>query len=163
MIIALLWTPSEELPRRRHAMIDVRFPTALQLMLNLALAHAEGVAQLSSTQLAGALGTNPSLVRKLLSPLTKAGLVRSSFGRDGGIRLGRSAEAISLREIYSAVLGEKSLWAPRTVPHQCLVSSNVERYFVDLAAKADDAVLRTLEHKTLADSLSELRMLDATR
>jgi hypothetical protein len=67
-------------------MIDVRFPTALQLMLNLALAHAEGVAQLSSTQLAGALGTNPSLVRKLLSPLANSGLVRSSFGRDGGIR-----------------------------------------------------------------------------
>ncbi len=144
-------------------MIDVRFPTALQLMLNLALAHSEGVAQLSSTQLAGALGTNPSLVRKLLSPLANAGLVRSSFGRDGGIRLGRPANAIILREIYSAVLGEKSLWAPRAVPHRCLVSSNVERYFVDLAATADEAVLRTLEHKTLADSLSELRALDATR
>jgi Rrf2 family transcriptional repressor of oqxAB len=144
-------------------MIDVRFPTALQLMLNLALAHAEGVEQLSSTQLAGALGTNPSLVRKLLSPLAEAGLVRSSFGRDGGIRLGRPTETITLRDIYSAVMGEKSLWEPRTVPHQCLVSSNIERYFVDLASNADDAVLRTLEHKTLADSLSELRLLDAAR
>ena len=146
-----------------RAMIDVRFPTALQLMLNLALAHAEGVAQLSSTQLAGALGTNPSLVRKLISPLANAGLVRSRFGRDGGVRLARPAQAITLREIYSAVLGEKSLWAPRSVPHQCVVSSNIERYFVDLAAKADDAVLRTLEHKTLAESLAELRMLDAAR
>jgi Rrf2 family transcriptional repressor of oqxAB len=144
-------------------MIDVRFPTALQLMLNLAFAHSEGVAQLSSTQLAGALGTNPSLVRKLLSPLANAGLVRSRFGRDGGIRLGRPTNAITLQEIYSAVLGDKSLWTPRAVPHQCLVSSNVERYFVDLAAKADDAVLRTLEHKTLADSLSELRILDTAR
>jgi hypothetical protein len=45
----------------------------------------------------------------------------------------------------------------------CLVSSNVERYFVDLAPNADDAVLRTLEQKTLADSLSELRILDAAR
>ena len=132
-------------------------------MLNLTLAHAEGVAQLSSTQLADALGTNPSLVRKLLSPLANAGLVRSSFGRDGGIRLDRPADAITLRDIYSAVLGEKSLWAPRAVPHQCLVSSNVERYFVNLAAVADDAVLRTLEHKTLADTLSELRILDAAR
>ena len=144
-------------------MIDVRFPTALQLMLNLALAQAEGVAQLSSTQLAGALGTNPSLVRKLLSPLATAGLVRSSFGRDGGVRLGRPSDTITLRDIYGAVLGEKSLWTPRAVPHQCLVSSNVERYFIDLAAEAEDAVLRTLEHKTLADSLSELRNLDASR
>ena len=65
--------------------------------------------------------------------------------------------------MQSPTWSEKSLWTPRAVPHQCLVSSNVERYFVDLAAKADAAVLRTLEHKTLADSLSELRTLDTAR
>jgi Rrf2 family transcriptional repressor of oqxAB len=144
-------------------MIDVRFPTALQLMLNLAFAHAEGVAQLSSTQLAAALGTNPSLVRKLLSPLANAGLVVATHGREGGIRLGRSADSITLREVYSAVIGEKSLWEPRAVPHRCLVSSNVERYFVGLAATADDAVLKMLENSTLANSLAELRILDAAK
>jgi Rrf2 family transcriptional repressor of oqxAB len=95
--------------------------------------------------------------------LANASLVLATHGRDGGIRLGRPADSITLREVYSAVLGEKSLWAPRTVPHQCLVSSNVERYFVGLAAKADNAVLKTLEHKTLADSLAELRIMDAVR
>jgi Rrf2 family transcriptional regulator, repressor of oqxAB len=144
-------------------MIDVRFPTALHLILSLALAHAEGVTQLSSAQLAGGLGANPSLVRKLLVPLANAGLVHTTYGRDGGVRLGRSPNSITLREIYSSVLGEKSLWVPRAVPHRCLVSSNVERYFVGLAAKADNAVLKTLEHKTLADSLAELRKLDATK
>lgn len=142
-------------------MIDIRFPTALHLMLSLAFAHAEGVAQLSSSQLANGLGANPSLVRKLLAPLANAGLVHATYGRDGGIRLVRSANSIRLREIYSAVIGEKSIWTPRAVPHRCLVSSNVERYFVGLAAQADDAVLKTLEHKTLADSLAELRILDA--
>jgi Rrf2 family transcriptional regulator, repressor of oqxAB len=147
----------------RYTMIDIRFPTALHLMLSLALAHAEGVAQLSSARLANGLGANPSLVRKLLVPLANAGLVHATYGRDGGIRLGRSTNSITLREIYSAVLGEKSLWVPRAVPHRCLVSSNVERYFVGLAAKADNAILKTLEHKTLADSLAELRKLDATK
>jgi Rrf2 family transcriptional regulator, repressor of oqxAB len=51
--------------------------------------------------------------------------------------------------------------APRAAPHQCLVSSNVERYFVERAAEADDAMLRTLEDKTLADGLAELRILGA--
>jgi Rrf2 family transcriptional regulator, repressor of oqxAB len=97
----------------RYTMIDVRFPTALHLMLTLALAHAEGVEQLSSAQLANGLGANPSLVRKLLVPLANAGLVHAMYGRDGGIRLGRSTNAITLREIYSAVLGEKSLWVSR--------------------------------------------------
>jgi Rrf2 family transcriptional regulator, repressor of oqxAB len=142
-------------------MIDVRFPTALQLMLSLALAQAEGVAQLSSSQLAKGVGANPSLVRKLLIPLANAGLVVATHGREGGIRLGRSAGSITLREVYSAVIGEKSLWEPRAVPHRCLVSSNVERYFIGLAATADDAVLKTLENSTLADSLAELRILDA--
>ena len=142
-------------------MIDIRFPTALHLMLSLAFAHAEGVVQLSSSQLANGLGANPSLVRKLLVPLANAGFVHATYGRDGGLCLARPANSISLREIYSAVIGEKSIWAPRSVPHRCLVSSNVERYFVELAAKADDAVLKTLEHKTLADSLAELRVLDA--
>jgi DNA-binding IscR family transcriptional regulator len=84
-------------------------------MLSLALAHAKGVAQLSSSQLANGLGANPSLVRKLLVPLANAGLVHATYGRDGGTRLGRSANSIRLREIYSAVIGEKSIWAPRAV------------------------------------------------
>jgi Rrf2 family transcriptional regulator, repressor of oqxAB len=143
-------------------MIDVRFPTALHLMLSLAFAHSEGVAKLSSSRLANGLGAHPSLVRKLLVPLANAGLVHATYGRDGGIRLSRSANSLTLREIYSAVIGEKRLWAPRAVPHQCLVSSNVERYFIGLAARADDAILQTLEHKTLADSLAELRILEGS-
>src|SRR6202789_4244089 len=132
-------------------MIDIRFPTALHLMLSLALAHTEGVEQLSSSELANGLGANPSLVRKLLVPLASAGLVHATYGRDGGIRLGRSTNSITLREIYPAMLVEESLWVVRAVPHRCLVSSNVDRYFVGLAAKADNAVLKTLADTTLAD------------
>jgi Rrf2 family transcriptional repressor of oqxAB len=132
------------------------------LMLNLTLAHAEGVAQLSSSQLANGVGANSSLIRKLLVPLANAGLVHATYGRDGGIRLGRSANSITLREIYCAVIGEKSLWAPRTVPHQC---GEFQRRAVFRRAcrQADNVVLKTLEHKTLADSLAELRILDAVR
>ncbi|WP_397451344.1 Rrf2 family transcriptional regulator [Pseudomonas sp. NA-150] len=144
-------------------MIDVRFPTALQIMLSLALAEAEGVAQLSSSQLADGVGANPSFVRKLLLPLADAGLVHSTFGRGGGTRLGRLANLITLRDIYRAAMGEKSLWTPREVPHQCLVSSNVESFFVKLSAEADDAVMRALEHRTLADSLAELRVMHAAQ
>jgi Rrf2 family transcriptional regulator, repressor of oqxAB len=144
-------------------MLDVRFPTALQLMLTLALAEAEGIGRLSSSELAKGLGANPSFVRKLLLPLADAGLIDATLGRDGGARLGRRADKITLRDVYCAVLGDKSLWAPRIVPHRCLVSSNIERYFVRLAAKADNAVLKTLEGRTLADTLAELRLMHAAR
>ena len=44
-------------------MTDIRFPTALQMMLSLALAEESGVQRLSSAQLGSSAGANPSLVR----------------------------------------------------------------------------------------------------
>lgn len=142
-------------------MIDVRFPTALQILLTLALAESEGMERVSSSQLAKGLDANPSFVRKLLVPLAEAGFIDSTFGRDGGVRLGRRPNEIALDEIYQAVLGPKNLWEPRTVPHRCLVSSNIERYFARLTDEANDAVQRTLREKTLAGVLNDLRKMDA--
>jgi Rrf2 family transcriptional repressor of oqxAB len=144
-------------------MIDLRFPTALQLLLTLALAEAEGMKRLSSSTLANGLGANPSFVRKLLIPLAEAGLVESAFGRDGGVRLGRAADRITLREIYLTVTGDKAIWEARVVPHLCPVSSNMECYFGQLTADADRAAMSTLEGKTLADSLAAVLALDRVR
>jgi Rrf2 family transcriptional repressor of oqxAB len=145
-------------------MLDLRFPTALQMMLSLALAEEDGVRTVVSAQLADGLGANPSFVRKLLVPLVQADLVVSSMGRNGGVRLARSAEQITLRDVYSAVTGDKKLLAPRKdVPHRCLVSANVERFFEALAEDAEDSMLRTLGDRSLASSLSELRTLEVER
>jgi Rrf2 family transcriptional regulator, repressor of oqxAB len=144
-------------------MIDVRFPTALQLLLTLALAEEEGHERLSSSHLALGLGVQSSFVRKLLQPLIGAGLINSALGRDGGVRLGRPAEKITLREVYCAVTGDKTLWQARRVPHRCVVSSNMERYFVQLTGEADEAIMTILDGQTLADSLAELHAMDAAR
>jgi Rrf2 family transcriptional repressor of oqxAB len=145
-------------------MIDVRFPTALQMMLSLALAHAEGVERLSSAQLAEGVDSNPTFVRRLLVPLIHAGLVRSTMGRDGGVSLSVDAAGITLGEIYKATMGDKKLWTGRSdIPHRCLVSCNVEQFFGNLADEVDESVVRLLDGRTLADALLELRTLDAER
>ena len=145
-------------------MIDVRFPTALQMMLSLALAQAEGVERLSSAELAEGVNSNPTFVRRLLVPLMQAGLVRSTMGRDGGVSLSVDAAAITLSEIYKATVGDKKLWTGRSdIPHRCLVSCNVEQFFGNLADEVDESVLRLLGGRTLADALLELRTLDAER
>ena len=145
-------------------MIDVRFPTALQVMLSLALAQAEGVERLSSAELAEGVDSNPTFVRRLLVPLMQAGLVRSTMGRDGGVSLSVDAAAVTLGEIYKATMGDKRLWTGRNnIPHRCLVSCNVERFFGNLAGEVDESVLRLLSKRTLADALLELRTLDAER
>jgi Rrf2 family transcriptional regulator, repressor of oqxAB len=139
--------------------IDVRFPTALQIMLSLALADRSSVSQLSSAELAKSLGANPSFVRKLLVPLVQGKLLRSQMGKTGGVRLARSAAQITLRDIYGAVVADTKIWAPRTgIPHRCLVSSNVQGYFEELIDDAQDAILSMLGQRTLLEVLTELEV-----
>jgi Rrf2 family transcriptional repressor of oqxAB len=139
-------------------MIDIRFPTALQMMLSLALAQEEPVTHLSSSQLAQSLGANPSFVRKLLVPLVQDGIVESIMGKSGGVRLARTPDQITLRDIYRSIVMDKKIWTPRTgIPHKCVVSSNVRGYFEELIDDAEEAVLSMLGRRTLLESLTELR------
>ena len=52
-------------------MIDLRFPTALQMVLSVALADRDGF-RCTSQILADGLSTNPSFIRKLLVMSVKA-------------------------------------------------------------------------------------------
>ena len=145
-------------------MIDVRFPTALQIMLSLALAEQQSVPHLTSTQLAESLGANPSFVRKLLVPLVQSKLLRSQMGKAGGVRLARPAADITLRDIYRAVVADSKIWAPRTgIPHRCLVSSNVQGYFEELIDDAQEAILAILAQRTLLQPLTELEIRESTK
>jgi|ERR1700733_1086756 len=150
----MILTDGEGLP-----VIDVRFPTALQIMLSLALADRNSVSQLSSAELAKSLGANPSFVRKLIVPLVQSKLLRSQMGKTGGVRLARPAAEITLRDIYGAVAANAKIWAPRTgMPRRCLVSSNVQGYFEELIDDAQDAILCMLGQRTLLEVLSELEV-----
>jgi Rrf2 family transcriptional repressor of oqxAB len=137
--------------------LDTRFPTTLQAMLLLAVAEQEAEPTLSSTQLAQALGTNPSLVRKLLVPLVRDGWVTSTKGRNGGVRLALPPDRITLRDVFRSTVEDKPLWEPRPDgPHVCMVSTHAFEYFAALTTDAEKAVLEMLGGRTLADSLREL-------
>jgi Rrf2 family transcriptional repressor of oqxAB len=138
-------------------MVDVRFASALQLMLMMTLAEREGTGLLSSSELADGLGTNPSLTRKLLAQLAGAGLIATTMGVKGGSRLARPAREITLRDIYLAVLGERGLFAGRSdIPHRCVVTSNIEEMFSELSRELESATLAVLAERTLAGELDRL-------
>ncbi len=144
-------------------MLDLRFPTALQMVLSLAVADETG-ARCTSAQLADGLGANPVLVRKLLAPLARSGVVVATSGKNGGVRLVRRPEQITLRDIYRAVVDDKRLFTARPdVPSLCVVSSNIGAYFETLASRAEQAVQDVLCDRTVAESLAELRALEARR
>lgn len=83
-------------------MLDYRFPTALQMVLSVAMAEQMGERSTSAI-LAYGLEANPSFIRKLMVPLTRDGIIVSTLGRNGSIHLGRPADKITLRDIYLSI------------------------------------------------------------
>ena len=72
--------------------------------------HCGGV-RVNSAQLAEETGLPAPTVQKLVSRLTSAGLLRSSRGVGGGLKLARPAAAITLADIVEAVEGPIALTA----------------------------------------------------
>lgn len=139
-------------------MLDYRFPTALQMVLCVAMAQ-EQEERTTSAMLANSVEANPSLIRKLMVPLTREGIFITKLGRCGSIHLGRSPELISMRDIYLAVTDEKKLLNSRPGAKQpcCVVSANVCWYFKGLAEEAEQASLNALANHSVADALREIK------
>ncbi len=73
--------------------------------------HGTNGARVNAGQLAEETGLPAPTVQKLVSRLTAAGLLRSSRGVGGGLKLARPAAAISLADIVEAVEGPIALTA----------------------------------------------------
>lgn len=65
----------------------------------------------SAAELAAATGIHVPTAQKLVSLLSRAGLLKSARGAHGGIRLARPAAAISLADVVEAVEGPIALTA----------------------------------------------------
>lgn len=72
--------------------------------MSAAARHCGG-SRVSAAQLAEETGLPVPTVQKLVSRLTAAGLLRSSRGVGGGLKLARPAAAITLADIIEAVEG----------------------------------------------------------
>ncbi len=72
--------------------------------------HCGGV-RVSAAQLAAETGLNQPTVQKLVSTLSRAGLINSIRGAGGGIQLARPSAAINLADIVEAVEGPIALTA----------------------------------------------------
>lgn len=89
-------------------MANTRFAVATHLLSFLSLA---GDRLANSDEIAASLQTHPALVRRMLSALREAGLVSTQSGPGGGARLLRSAETISLLDVYKAIDDDDDLFA----------------------------------------------------
>ena len=76
--------------------------------MSAAARHCGGM-RVSAAELAAETGLPVPTVQKLVSRLTSAGLLRSTRGVGGGLKLARPAAAISLADIIEAVEGPIAL------------------------------------------------------
>ena len=78
--------------------------------MSAAARHCGGT-RVNAAQLAAETGLPVPTVQKVVSLLTAAGLLRSSRGVGGGLKLARPAAAISLADIVEAIEGPIALTA----------------------------------------------------
>ena len=102
----------------------------------------------TSEVLAETYGTNPVVIRRVLSKLSHAGLVETRRGVGGGSVLAGDAGDFSLREVYEAVAEDQHLLR-RHPDNESGVAGVLADYINDLYADAEEALLARLGEVTV--------------
>lgn len=120
------------------------------VVLTVLAAAPDAVA--SAAELAERAGLEAPTVAKVLKPLAQAGLVEAFRGANGGYRLARAPEAITLIEVVEAMEGPLAMTACSHdddscgISHSCGVRANWRRI--------NDVVADALRGVTLAQMLA---------
>ncbi|RRQ45815.1 RrF2 family transcriptional regulator [Chryseobacterium sp. SC28] len=130
-------------------MSNTRFATAIHIMI---LLSKDSQRWHTSDWLAASININPAMVRKELINLKKAGLVESRLGKDGGVRMGKNAEEISVAEIYQAIKSSEILGKKNQHPNPiCTIGKDINKNLDALFSETDDLVSQFLKSKKLSD------------
>jgi len=136
------------------AATSVQFTVAAHIMAALSYFHGE---EMSSAALAESVNADPTFVRKSLSKLSKAGLIITTRGKNGGSGLTRSPEQITLLDIYRASAAPPT-FAIHSYPVEkgCPISSNIKGCMSSVLKKAQESFENSLDGITLADVVGEI-------
>lgn len=135
--------------------ISSRFTVAVHLLTLIEL-NKKGIS--SSEFLAGSVNTNPTLVRKIIGMLKKAGLVEVRPGI-AGAKLARKPSDITLLEVYKAVdvVQEKELFSVHENTHpDCLVGRNIQHSVFPVLSAAQSAMEQELKSVTIEDIFMDI-------
>lgn len=134
---------------------NTQFSIAVHLMLALGLNCGKEV---TSAQMAMSVNTSPSFIRRILAKLSKANLVTTTTGKSGFTTLAKTADKISLLEIYKAVDAPQT-FAIHDYPSQryCEVSCNIESVMKKVLCKAQNSFETTLGETSLAEVIADIR------
>jgi Rrf2 family protein len=116
------------------------------------LARFVGKGPVCSNAVAESVHTNPVVIRRLMSELERARLVRSVAGRSGGFELDRDASQITLADVYRAVEHETVFRMHKIDPKAtCPVAAQIGKILAGPLRAAEGALSASLAKTTLKD------------
>ncbi len=128
-------------------MISGKFAVTLHILTLLAKFPGEF---LSSEYIAGSLNMNPVLVRKEIANLKKHQFVESKEGKNGGTKLLRNPESISLDDIYKITFDSVTFGFSKNEPNpKCPVGKNINKNLSDLYADINWKISKELSDISL--------------
>ena len=123
--------------------------------------EAKGIVKVTSNLLAESTGSNPVVIRTILSALKKAGLITVPRGT-GGAELCADPSQITLYQIYSALEpgGVTSIIGIHPCQGRpCPVAQNIRKVLQGPYRKIEDAVQTTMESITLQSMIDDFHGL----
>jgi Rrf2 family protein len=134
---------------------NVQFSIAVHIMAGLAYGCDKDK---TSGDLASSVNTSPSFVRRVLSKLSKAGLVETATGKAGACWLAKDTKKISLLDIYKAVDAPQAI-AIHSYKEQkgCPVSCQIKTALERALGKTQRALEASLRDITLAHIVSDVK------
>jgi Rrf2 family protein len=140
---------------------SLRFAVSVHILTFLAWKSRDHQV-VSSGHLATSVNTNPVVVRRLVGRLQRAGLVKVTAGPGGGARLARAPEAITLRDIFDAVVSHPLVESHPQPNVNCPVGRSIGAILDETARGLDHAARAVLEERTIADLCERLRFTQPT-
>ncbi|MUT67628.1 Rrf2 family transcriptional regulator [Paenibacillus sp. NEAU-GSW1] len=114
-----------------------------------------------SSELAGALKSEATMLRRVLAKLAKANLLETREGRDGGYRLSRGPEAITLADVYLALkVGEPLSSGMLNTTGMHDFGQEMKQAFVEITDEVERKTIEVLQQvtiKQLAEKICALK------
>ena len=125
----------------------------------LTLLALENNGPLSATYMAASIETHPVFLRRVLNALQKAGLIDSQRGANGGVRLLRPPDKITLLDVYTAISQGEDLLKIHASPNPaCPVGSKISSILETHFEGAVQALRTYFKGVTIANVLADVTL-----
>ncbi|CAM4456890.1 RrF2 family transcriptional regulator [Paenibacillus tarimensis] len=122
----------------------------LSLQALVVLSRQEGISP--SCDIARKLQSEATLLRKIMAKLAKENILETREGRDGGYKLKKRAEDLTLAEVYKALQMEEAVCSGmRLAAGDHPFGEKLETAFNEIKDELDRKVLEVLGNYTIAD------------